>query len=160
MQIVYVAHCVLNQNSVIREWERAKGAFNEIIIVLLDQNISIIQLPCPEFAFLGEARPPMTKEEYDIEEYRSLCQDLAKSNIKQMKEYISKGYQILCILGIEGSPSCDILGKKGVFMEELYSFLKKENIDIEAFDIPEEYTEGLGQDIIYKFRKFIYNKQA
>lgn len=154
-QIVYIAHCILNQNSVIREWERAQGAFNEIIRVLLEHNISIVQLPCPEFTFLGESRPPMTKEEYDTPVYRRLSKELAQKNISTMKEYITQGYQLICILGIEGSPCCDTLGEKGIFMEELQSMMNKENILLKTFDIPEEYMEGYGQEIVLKFKKFI-----
>lgn len=154
-QIIYIAHCVLNQNSVIRDWERAQGAFNDIIRVLLDENISIVQLPCPEFTFLGESRLPMTKEGYDVREYRNLCNKLAENIIDQMKEYIAQGYQLVGILGIEGSPTCDTLGEKGIFMEELQSLMNKDNIHLETFDIPENYEEGSGQKIIFQFKKFI-----
>ncbi len=154
-KIIYTAHCVLNQNSVIREWERAPGAFNDIIRVLLDYNISIVQLPCPEFIYLGESRPPKTKEDYDIPEYRKLCRDLGEKIIVQMKEYKSKDYKIIGLLGIEESPSCDTLGEKGIFMEELEFLMNKENILLQSFDIPEDYIEGEGKQTIEKFKEFI-----
>lgn len=154
-QIIFTAHCVLNQNSVIREWERAQGGFNDIIRVLLDYNISIVQLPCPEFTFLGEARPPKTKEEYDIPQYRRICEQLAEKTIEQIKEYITYGYKIIGVLGIEGSPSCDILGKKGIFMEELTQLMEKENIGLCSFDIPEKYIEGQDEKTVEQFRIFV-----
>lgn len=154
-QIIFTAHCVLNQNSVIREWERAQGAFNDILRVLLDHNISIVQLPCPEFTFLGEARPPKTKEEYDIPEYREVCVQLAKKTIEQIKEYKTYDYKILGVLGIEGSPSCDTLGKKGIFMEELIQLMYKENISLCSFDIPKKYIEGQDEKTVEQFRIFI-----
>lgn len=161
-QIIFTAHCVLNQNSVIREWERAQGAFNDIVRILLDYNISIVQLPCPEFTFLGEDRAPKTKEEYDIPEYRRICVQLAEKTIEQIKEYMTYEYGILGVLGIEGSPSCDTLGKKGVFMEELIQLMKKENISLSSFDIPEKYIEGQADETVEQFRRFIQkstNKQ-
>lgn len=157
-QIIYTAHCVLNQNSVIREWERAKGAFNDIIRVLLDYDIAIIQLPCPEFTFLGETRPTKTKEEYNIPQYRIMCKNLTKEIIKQMKEYITYDYKIIGIVGVKGSPSCDTLGRKGIFMEELVKLLNDENIQLDFFDIPDEYIEGKSIDTIHEFKKFIENK--
>jgi len=154
-KILYISHCVLNQNSVIRDWERSQGAFNDIVRVLLDNNISIVQLPCPEFTFLGEGRPPMTKEEYDIPEYRRLCRELSEKVTKQMKEYLVNSYKILGVLGIGGSPTCDTLGKKGIFMEELLELVDKENIPLDSFDIPEEYVEGEDNKTIERFREFI-----
>lgn len=154
-EIIYISHCILNQNSVIREWERAKGAFNEIIKVILDKNISIIQLPCPEFIFLGEARPPMTKEEYDTVEYRTICKELAEKVVVQMKEYIINDYKIIGLIGISNSPSCDTLGNQGVFMEELQKLMKEKDIKLETFDIPSDYVEGENNDIASQLRNFI-----
>ncbi|MBS4538762.1 hypothetical protein GOQ27_09820 [Clostridium sp. D2Q-11] len=157
-QIIYIAHCVLNQNSVIREWERAQGAFNDIIRVIIDNNISIIQLPCPEFTFLGEDRPPKTKEEYDTPEYREICTNLASKVVNQMKEYLNHEYKIIGILGIMGSPSCDTLGKRGIFIEELQQLMIDENIQLDTFDIPEEYLEGEDKETVESFKKFIDKK--
>ncbi len=154
-KIIYTAHCVLNQNSVIRDWERAAGAFNDIVRVLLDNNIAIIQLPCPEFTFLGEDRPPKTKEEYDIPEFRNVCKELAEKVVVQMKEYKNNGYQIIGIVGIHGSPSCDILGDRGVFKEELLALMEKENIILNCFDILDSYIEGETNNLVDSFRTYI-----
>ena len=126
--LILTAHCVLNQNAVIRDWERAPGAFNRLVKVLLDKNVGILQFPCPEMAFLGEARPPKTKEEYDTPDYRTLCQQLAAPLVKQVVDYRNNGYQILGLLGIGESPSCDTLGDRGVFMEELIKQLEKKTL--------------------------------
>jgi predicted secreted protein len=154
-RIIYTAHCVLNQNSVIKDWERAQGGFNDIIRVLLDYNIGIIQLPCPELNFSDLARPPKNKEEYDVPEFRRLSKEITEKVIRQMKEYLSNDYKILGYIGIQGSPSCDTIGTKGVFMEELQRLMDKENIQLESFDIPEGYIEGETMDIVEEFRRFI-----
>lgn len=159
-KIIYTAHCMLNQNAVIREWERAEGAFNNIIRILLDNNISIVQLPCPEFTYLGENRPPKTKEEYDIPAYRSLCSQLARQVVNQMKEYIANDYQLLGLVGIQASPSCDTLGEKGIFMDELMELTKTEEINISFFDIPEEYIEGQSQEVVDTFRNYVVDKSS
>lgn len=159
-KIIYIAHCVLNQNAVIRNWERAQGAFNNILKILLNQNISIIQLPCPEFTFLGKNRGPRTKEEYDTLEYRNICRQLAKEIIIQMKEYINNNYQIIGLLGIKESPSCDSLGKKGVFMEELFALMGNENIYLDSFDIPEEYIEGGSEKTLKDFYYFCTDRSS
>jgi predicted secreted protein len=141
-RLVLVSHCVLNQNAVVRGWERAAGAYNDIVRVLLKKDFGILQLPCPEFSMLGEDRPPLTKEEYDTPDYRVHCRELAAEPIKQIREYIRQGYEIVGLLGIEESPSCDTLRKRGVFMEELLSLLAAESIELKTFDILEAYREG------------------
>lgn len=141
-EIIYFAHCVLNQNSVIRGWERAEGAFNSIVREILAQNIGIVQLPCPEFSYFGEARPPKTKAEYDTPEYRSHCRDLAEKVIAQIQEYLKNDYEIKGLIGIERSPSCDSLGEQGIFIEELNKLLAQSRVKLKSWDIPEDYIEN------------------
>lgn len=157
-RLLFTAHCILNQNSVIRDWERAIGGFNRIIEMLLTQNIGILQLPCPEFTFLGEDRRPMTKDEYNTEDYRSHSREILKIILKQFREYQAHGYEIIGILGIGGSPSCDSLRNQGVFMEELMDLLYKEGITIITFDIPEDYINGQDHSMLKELEEFIKKK--
>lgn len=154
-RLVLVAHCILNQNSVVREWERAKGAYNDVVRLLLDSDLGIIQLPCPEFLYNGEARPPLTKEEYDTPEYRSLCRQLAGPVVQQALEYQKNGYEITGLIGIEESPTCDTGITGGVFMEELRAELLAESITLNAIDIPESYIEGEGGEILAELTAFL-----
>lgn len=153
--LMLTAHCVLNQNAVIRDWERAPGAFNKLVKVLLEENVGILQLPCPEMAFLGEGRPPKTKEEYDTPAYRVLCQQLVAPLVKQVVEYHNNGYRILGLLGIGESPSCETLGVQGIFMEELMKQLEEKDIILKCIDIPESYLEGEGHEMEAKLKVFL-----
>ena len=47
-KVVLVSHCILNQNSVVNDLARAKGAYREIVETIMDNDIGIHQLPCPE----------------------------------------------------------------------------------------------------------------
>lgn len=47
---------------------RAKGAF-PFINTIIENNIRIYQLPCPELKFGGLNRKPMSKEEYNTPQY-------------------------------------------------------------------------------------------
>lgn len=154
-RLVLAAHCILNQNSVVREWERAKGAYNDVVRLLLDSDLGIIQLPCPEFLYNGEARPPLTKEQYDSPEYRSTCRNLAETIVQQVKEYQKYGYEIVGVIGIEESPTCDTGSTGGIFMEELRAGLAVESITVNAIDIPEKYIEGEGGEILAELTAFL-----
>lgn len=115
-KLILLSHCILNQNSVVLPLARSKGGF-PIAKALFDEGIGIIQLPCPEFKFLGPERKPMNKEEYDIPEYRTLCRDLFTPILEDIKKYLAQDYSLLGIVGINESPTCSITGKRGIFIE-------------------------------------------
>lgn len=146
-KIVLVSHCILNQNSVVPPLARAKGAFS-IAKSLIDEGIGIIQLPCPEFRFLGPNRKPMNKDEYDSEEYRKLCRQLFKPILEDIKVYLENGYTLEGIIGIKESPTCSITGDRGIFMEEIFKALEEEGIELKHFEVPEDYSEAGNRSLI------------
>ncbi|ENN96548.1 hypothetical protein J422_02025 [Methanocaldococcus villosus KIN24-T80] len=148
-KIAIVAHCILNQNSVVNGLERAEGAFNDVVELLLKKNYAIIQLPCPEMLYLGIDRVGKTKEEYDTEEYRELCREILKSTIKYLREYSKEGFKFI-LIGIEGSPTCGIfktvtkeglIDGRGILMEEFLKMLENEHIDLKKIDFPVNMNE-------------------
>lgn len=141
-QIVLVSHCVLNQNSVVYPLARAKGAYKDIIVELLNNDVGIHQLPCPEYRYLGLKREPMSKEQYDNEDFRSMNKIIASDAVTVIKEYLGNGYEILGLIGINESPTCSINGDKGIMMEELTDMLDKENITLNYIDVPTDYHDG------------------
>lgn len=134
-KLILLSHCILNQNSVVLPLARSKGGF-PIVKTLLDEGIGIIQLPCPEFKFLGPNRKPMNKAEYDSAEYRTLCRDLFTPILEDIKKYLSEDYSLVGIMGINESPSCSITGERGIFMEEIFAMLNEKDIDINHLEIP------------------------
>ncbi|XRP97167.1 CD3072 family TudS-related putative desulfidase [Methanocaldococcus sp. 16A] len=142
-KIAIVSHCILNQNSVVNGLERAEGAFNEVVEILLKNNYAIIQLPCPELLYLGINREGKTKEEYDTKEYRKLCRELLKPIIKYLQEYTKDDFKFI-LIGIENSPTCDIFKNRGILMEELLKEIEILDIDVEIIAYPkneEDYEE-------------------
>lgn len=139
-KLIIVSHCILNQNSVVESLARAKGPF-PIAKIFLDMGVGVLQLPCPEFKFLGPMRVPMSKEEYDTKEYRELCKNLFVPILEDIKKYISAGYDIKGIIGVNESPTCSITGNRGIFMEEIFKLLEKEEIFIDYLEVPTDYSE-------------------
>ncbi|MBM4764834.1 CD3072 family TudS-related putative desulfidase [Bacillus sp. B15-48] len=127
-KILLVSHCIINQNTVIEEEARAMGAIPSALDWIKEEGFGVVQLPCPEFTFLGLDRPPMTYEEYDTFEYRSHCQKILTPVIEQLEEYRRCGYEIIGVLGIQSSPSCDQM--RGVFMEELQKLFQEHQIPL------------------------------
>lgn len=141
--LVVLAHCILNQNAVVRGLARAPGAFARVVQLLLSNGVGIYQLPCPELTFLGGARPSHTRAEYDTPEYRAHCRVLAGRVVEELADYVQHGYNIAALLGIAESPSCDILGARGVFLEVLLNLLADKGIHPPLNEVPVAYSEDL-----------------
>ena len=127
-RILLVSHCILNQNTVIEGEARAAGAVLSAVEWAMKEGYGFLQLPCPEFTFLGLDRPSMTYEQYDTPEYRKHCREILKPVLLQAEDYLKNGYEILGLLGIQSSPSCD--PTRGVFMEELTAMFAEKEIPL------------------------------
>lgn len=157
-RIIVLSHCILNQNSVVRDWERAAAGFNEIIQILINKNIAILQLPCPEFTFLGENRKPMSRDEYDTADYRKHVRTSCQNVVDQIAEYQKHDYHLLGLVGIAESPSCDTLLEQGVFMEEFFVQLKEKKIKLDTFDIHADYSQTNCQNTEDGFKAWLLSK--
>jgi predicted secreted protein len=129
-RILLVSHCILNQNTVIEDEARAEGAVLSATSWALNEGYGILQLPCPEFTFLGLNRPPMTYEEYNTPEYRKHCREILNPVLHQAIDYQKSNYELTSLLGIQSSPSCD--PSRGVFMEELISLFEENGITLKT----------------------------
>ncbi len=129
-RILLVSHCILNQNTVIENEARAEGAILSATEWAMKEGFGVLQLPCPEFTFLGLNRPPMTYEQYNTPEYRKHCRGILEPVLNQAKEYLKNGYEIPGLLGIKGSPSCD--PSRGIFMEELIALFAENEINLKT----------------------------
>lgn len=155
-KVIFLSHCILNQNTVVKPLARAKGAYTKIIKKIIESDIGIHQLPCPEYIQLGIERKPMTKEEYDTESYRKICKEIADNTIKIMKEYVDNNYEIVGIMGINCSPTCSIFGEVGILMEEICLLIQNEKIKIKYFDIPVDYEEDkINENVLLELEQFI-----
>lgn len=157
-RVVFVSHCILNQNSVVHPLARAKGAYMDIIKELMDNEVGIHQLPCPEYRHLGLKRKPMTKEDYDTNDFRIINRNIAMDTVGIIIEYLSNGYEVLGIIGINNSPTCSIKGQTGILMEELLSLLESNHIKLNLIDVPTDYYDGTnGKNFIEKLHNIINN---
>ncbi|WP_042454405.1 CD3072 family TudS-related putative desulfidase [Neobacillus dielmonensis] len=129
-RILIVSHCILNQNTVIADEARAEGAIVSAVEWAMKQGYGLLQLPCPEFTFLGLNRPSMTYEQYNTPEYRKHCREILQPVLYQAEDYLKNDYEIAGILGIQSSPSCDPV--RGIFMEELTSMFAEKGITLET----------------------------
>jgi predicted secreted protein len=124
-RVVFLAHCLLNDNTRYLGGARYGGAVREIVEPCLARGIGIVQLPCPEqhawggvlkrrllFFFgsagtlrhrlLGALLPAMLW--YTRRVYRRLARETAE----QIRDYTDAGITVLGVVGVDASPSCGV----------------------------------------------------
>jgi predicted secreted protein len=167
--IVFVAHCLLNQNSISDGTAEYPGSIGAIIDVLSKSDVGIVQMPCPELLCLGLDRgnsdgagSPVVEENTRIRmmmgrksaagKMRRLVGDL----VWQIAEYRQYGFDIRGIIGVNRSPSCGVettskdnreVKGEGVFIEALRNVLgtkgmHPEIVGIKALEV-EEAVESI-----------------
>ena len=156
-KVVFIAHCLLNQNSISDGTAVYPAAFKDMIQMFLDADVGIVQMPCPELCCLGLDRgnirgadSPVVVENTRIrremqktDTYEKLT-SLADYVMLQLLEYRKYGFQILGIIGANRSPNCGVettsdcdqeTDGMGLFMEILNRRLAAENLSIPMLGI-------------------------
>ncbi len=159
--IVLIANCTLcpihqagNPNSQkCTEWSKA---FREYILSV-NNNINIIQLPCPESSF--NACIPRAPHGFDyyskLPGFTEHCESLARSVTQEILGLSNSRQKVICIVGIEHSPTCAVnylytnkgtIHQQGIFIEKLSTMLQTENISIPFVGINRRfYQKGIMQ---------------
>ncbi|MCL7412830.1 MAG: hypothetical protein M8353_04330 [ANME-2 cluster archaeon] len=145
MQDIHViAHCLLNPSVRLKGLKPPERP---------DLSDTIIQLPCPEFIFLGPKRWEMTKEQLDIPKYRRFCRQVFQPTADTIEMLYHSGHPIT-LVGIPGSPSCGALTTStgmeggrlreaehthiqcsGIFFEEIIRELEQREIKFNMMDL-------------------------
>ncbi len=124
-RVVFVSHCILNENVRYPGGACRGGCIPEIVSQCADRGLGIVQMPCPEqrawggvlkrrlLALCGDAR-------FDGSPARRLLipvflaytrrsfRRLARAAAKQIEDYVTSGFAVTAIVGIDGSPSCGV----------------------------------------------------
>jgi len=140
-RFVFLPFCSLAQGVRARGIVRVFPAVvRPVIDYLMDQNVNIVQMPCPELSFDGIDRRPCGKERYDTPGNRDVCRRVAGTVAHQVQLIQSGGYKVLAILGIDNSPSCGVdyvagRGRQrkrepGIYIEELGAVVRERGLDV------------------------------
>ncbi len=144
--VVFVAHCILNQNAISDGTADHPGAVKDLVDVMSAANVGIIQMPCPELMCLGldrgnihGAASPVVVENTRIrgmmerEPAATKLKRLVEQVCLQISEYRKYGFHIRGIVGINRSPSCGVettskdnreVDGEGVFIAALRGSIK------------------------------------
>ena len=156
-KVILLAHCLLNQNSISDGTADFPGQFLEILKIIEENNIGIIQLPCPELMCLGLSRKDELGSSRNVleensrirvllEEYENKrkISELVESIVYQVREYKKYGFEIVGLVGINRSPSCGVETTtvdnieqegRGVFFDLLVNELSDAKISINSIGV-------------------------
>lgn len=138
-KVLFLSHCLLNQNVMPLGTEKYPGAVKELLDFFAEAEVGIIQMPSVEM-HNGEFNSKIrTKEEYDSEDFRKYCRKISREVIIQICRYLKEDYKVLGILGVEFSPIYGVskiekrnraVFGKGIFIEELENEMQRKNIQV------------------------------
>lgn len=156
-KVIFIAHCLLNQNSISDGTAVYPAVFRDVIDFFLNANIGIIQMPCPEFCCLGLDRgnihgvdSPVVVENTRIrsamksDSSNAKLTRLADYVVQQIIEYKKYGFEIIGIIGANRSPNCGVettsdnnaeINGMGLFVERISYKLLQEKISIPMIGI-------------------------
>ncbi len=156
-KVILVAHCVLNQNAKINACAYYPGVIREAVKVLLDADVGLVQLPCPEFLYLGldreivpgskttiESEDSRVAQRMNEEKSRELCRYIIDNIVYQVNEYRKHDLKIVGLVGINCSPTCGVETTwsedkehpgQGIFIKMLSDKLAEKHISIKMVGI-------------------------
>ena len=110
-KVIFLAHCLLNQNAISDGTAVYPAAFQELVQLLLDHEVGIVQMPCPELCCLGLDRGDVHGAERPVvEENTRIRRAMEKDGPRQKREALSShwpaGFEVLlCSTAQASSPS-------------------------------------------------------
>ena len=107
-KILFLRHCILNQNAKVRGIAEYPGAIVPLVELLLEHGVGIYQMPCPEMMYLGNMRWGQVKDQYNNPMSHRHCQRIAEGIVDEVENYRQCGYQILGFVMMDGSPVCGL----------------------------------------------------
>jgi predicted secreted protein len=124
-RVIFVAHCILNENTRYLGGAFKKGCIDEIVDEIQNQGIGIVQMKCPEQKAWGGIlketmwKPVGSKNTFlykltkvffplFIWNTKRAYRQIAKEVIEEIRDYRESGFEVVGIIGIAGSPSCGV----------------------------------------------------
>ncbi len=126
-KVMFLAHCLLNTHTRYAGGACRACCVDEVVRQCMDLGLGMVQLPCPEEAAWGGVRKrwvlrligarragparrlvarlaAMLAAPYS----RLRFARLARAAVRQIADYHASGYEVVAVVGIDGSPSCGV----------------------------------------------------
>lgn len=121
-KVVFLSHCLLNENTRYLGGACRRCCVREVIEQCMDLGIGMVQMPCPEqevwggvlkkrlLALYGAKRSRLVGALLPIglRYVRWAYRRLARKVAAQIEDYVTSGYSVLGVIGVDGSPTCGV----------------------------------------------------
>lgn len=86
-KVIFLAHCLLNQNAISDGTAVCPAAFGDLIQLPLDHEVGVVQMPCPELCCLGLDRGDVHGADRPVvEENTRIRRAMEKDGPRQKRE--------------------------------------------------------------------------
>jgi predicted secreted protein len=106
-RVVVVCHCLVNANSKVEGLSQYQGV-HPLIQRLAENGVGVLQMRCAEMTAMGMRRWGQTYEQYDTPPFRAHCEELSDQTLADVAEYLRTGYEVIGLVGVNGSPTCGV----------------------------------------------------
>lgn len=119
-RVVFLSHCLLNQNTRYLGGACRSCCVQEIVEQCLVEGIGMVQLPCPEEHVWGGVLKRHMLRLYGVPAPASAFwraarlytrlryRVMARQAALQIADYLRSGFSVLGVVGVDGSPSCGV----------------------------------------------------
>ena len=124
-KIIFLSHCLLNENTRYLGGACRQGCVQEILQLCLERGIGIVQMPCPEelawggvlkrrlLTFFGSEGTLVYRWRNKLLPMllwytRRIYRRIAKRVTDQIEDYLTSGFSVVGIVGVDGSPTCGV----------------------------------------------------
>ncbi len=124
-KVVFVSHCLLNENTRYLGGAFRKGCVDEVVDELQHRGIGIVQMKCPEqkawggvlkttmWNSLGSRSSIIYKLKWFflplfIWNTKRIYRNLAKEVAEEINDYKKSGFEVVGVISVDGSPSCGV----------------------------------------------------
>jgi predicted secreted protein len=125
-RVVFVSHCLLNQNVRYLGGAWAAGIVPDAVERFTKEGVGLYQMPCPEQAAWGGVMKRFILRFYGAQGNsayrfrglllplfrlytRAVYRRLASRTARHIADYARSGFQVIGIVGVSDSPSCGVL---------------------------------------------------
>lgn len=155
--IIFVSHCILNQNAKMDGTAAYPGPIREFISSVAASDVGIVQMSCPEFVCLGLARGNTGEQELTIVQENTRIRRLMEVGpaidkvnglvadvVSQVSDYQKYGFKICGIVGVNRSPTCGVdttsdhnqeVEGEGVFIKMLREEMERKSLHVKMVGI-------------------------
>jgi predicted secreted protein len=177
-KLIFLSHCLLNQNACVPGIASEPAAITPLVTALLEDQVGMYQMPCPEMTYYGSLRWGQVKKQYATPMFRAHCRRIAEQVCDQIQDYQASSHDVIGFVMRDGSPTCGLhracveaddaqqwggmvwkvpvqrfAATMGVFCEELKAEVERRGIQgVELLSLPEVPEAGSFDDALVQIR--------